>query len=112
MHSVGVAFGILYKKDKVPYGRSKVTCYLMFDVKMDFTCKERWVLDGHKTPSPLGYTCEGAVSIESARIDFAHALNVMQVFVADIRNDYLQATSSEKHHIVCGTEFGLETLVK
>ena len=32
----------------------------------------------------------------------------MDVTAADIQNAYLKAPSSEKHFIVCGTEFGLE----
>ena len=32
----------------------------------------------------------------------------VDVLAADIRNAYLQAPSSEKHFIICGTEFGLE----
>jgi hypothetical protein len=31
-----------------------VTGHLIWDVKMDFTRKARWVLDGNKTPNPIG----------------------------------------------------------
>ena len=40
------------------------------------------------------------------------ALNDIDVNVADIRNAYLQAPTSEKHYIVCGLEFGLENVGK
>ena len=36
----------------------------------------------------------------------------MDVFAADIRNECLQAPSSEKNFIVCGPEFGLENVGK
>ena len=36
------------------------------------------------------------------------ALNGLTVFAADIRNAHLQAPSSQKDHIICGPEFGLE----
>ena len=35
------------------------------------------------------------------------ALNELDVFAADVRNAYLQAPSSQKNYIVCGTKFGL-----
>ena len=76
---------------------------------MDFTRKARWVLDGHKTPDPIGSTYAGVVSRESVRIALTYAaLNGLDVFAADIRNAYLQAPSSQKDYIVCGPEFGLE----
>ena len=62
----------------------------MFDVKMDFTRKTRWVLDGHKILSPDGFTYSGIVSRESARITFTCAtLNGLYVFAADKRYTYL-----------------------
>jgi hypothetical protein len=48
-----------------------------------FYKKARWVLDGHKQADP-------------------------EVCAADIRNVYLQAPSSNKDHIICGPEFGVE----
>ena len=50
MYNVGIAFEVLREGEKAPPGWSKVTGHLVFDVKMDFTRKARWVLDGHKTP--------------------------------------------------------------
>jgi hypothetical protein len=34
------------------------------------------------------------------------------VFAADIRNAYLQAPSSQKDYIICGPEFGIESVGK
>ena len=66
------------------------------------------MLDGHKTPDPIGSTYAGVVSRESVRIVFTYAaLNGLDVFAADIRNAYLQAPSSQKDFIICGEEFGL-----
>jgi hypothetical protein len=82
-------------------------------MKMDFTRKARWVLDGHLTASPIGSTYAGVVSRESVRIAFTYAaLNGLDVFAADIRNAYLQAPSSCKDYIVCGPEFGIENVGK
>ena len=80
---------------KHPPGWSKVTGHLVFDVKMDFTRKARWVLDRHKTPDPVGSTYAGVVSRERVRITFTYAsLNGLDVFASDIKNAYLQAPSS------------------
>ena len=90
MHEVGVAFEILDSDVALPVGFRKVTGHLVFDVKMDFTRKARWVLDGHKTPPPEGSTYAVVVSRESIRIAFTYAvLNGMDMFAADIRNAYL-----------------------
>jgi len=113
MTEVGVAFEVLEEGMKAPSGWSKVTGHLIWDVKMDFTRKARWVLDGHKTPNPIGSTYAGVVSRDSIRIAFTYAaLNGLDVFAADIRNAYLQAPSSQKDYIVCGPEFGIENVGK
>ena len=109
MFNVGIAFEVLEEKQSAPLGWSKVTGHLVWDVKMDFTRKDWWVLDGHKTPDPIGSTYAGIVSRESICIAFTYAaLNGLDIFAADIRNAYLQAPSSQKHYIICGPEFGLE----
>ena len=50
MHNVGVVFELLKEDQKAPHGWNRLTGHLIFDIKMDFTRKARWVLDGHKTP--------------------------------------------------------------
>ena len=85
----------------------------MFDVKMDFSRKARWVLDGHKTPSPEGSTYAGVVSRESVRIVMTYcALIYLDLCAVDIQNAYLTAPSSQKDYIICGEEFGLENVGK
>ena len=111
IHNNGVAFQILEENKKAPPGWSKVTGHLVFDVKMDFTRKARFVLDGHKTPDPIGSTYTEVVSRESVRIAFTYAaLNDLDIFAGDIRNAYLRALSSQKDYIICGPEFGLENI--
>ena len=109
MLNVGIAFDILEDDASMPVGWDKVTGHIIFDVKMDFTRKARWVLDGHKTADPVCSTYAGVVSRESVRIALTYAaLNGVDVFAADIRNAFLQAPSSQKHYIICGSEFGFE----
>ena len=113
MSNVGIAFDILDEGSQAPIGWSKESGHLIFDVKMDFTRKARWVLDGHKTADPAGSTYAGVVSRESVRIALTYAaLNEIDVLAADIQNAYLQAPSSQKHFVICGDEFGLENIGK
>eukprot|EP00956_Cyclotella_meneghiniana_P034439 scaffold104886_cov86-Cyclotella_meneghiniana.AAC.1 len=109
MFNVSIAFEILEDDQNMPVGWTKSSGHLVFDVKMDFTRKARWVKDGHKHPDPDASNYAGVVSRESVRIALTYAaLNDLDVLAADIRNAYLQAPSSEKHYIICGPEFGLE----
>ena len=111
MYKVGVAFEILDKGAHAPHGWKQVTRHLVWDVKMDFTRKARWVLDGHKTPDPIGSTYGGVVSRESVHMALTYAaLNDLDVFAANIWNAYLQAPSSQKDYIICGPEFGVENI--
>ena len=51
------------------------------------------------------------VSRESVQIALTYAaLNDLDVFAADIRNAYLQAPSSQKDYIICGSAFGVENI--
>lgn len=98
---------------QAPIGWRKVTGHIIFDVKIDFARKTRWVLDSHKTPSPIGSTYAGVVSRETVRIAFTYAAsNNLSVFAADIRNACIQAPSSQRDFIICGEEFGLENAGK
>jgi hypothetical protein len=42
----------------LPPGYQKITCHMIFDVKMgeNFRRKARFVADGHKTKTPAGMT--------------------------------------------------------
>jgi hypothetical protein len=77
------------------------------DLKMDFTRKARWVLDGHSCRRLKDQpTYAGVGSRESVRITLAYAAqNGLQVCAADIRNAYLEAPSD---YIICGPEFSVE----
>lgn len=114
MREIGVAVEILPSGKQAPVGWSKVTGHMVFDVKMDFTRKARWVLDGHKTSDLKDIsTYAGVVSRESVRIALTYAaLNGLDVCAADIKNAYLQSPSSQKNYIICGEEFGIENVGK
>jgi hypothetical protein len=61
MKNVGIAFQILSEGQHEHVGWAKVTGHIIFDVKMNCTRKARWVLDGYKTPNPIGSTYAGVV---------------------------------------------------
>ena len=83
--------------------------HIIFDVKMDFTRKTRWVKDGHKTPDLETSSFAGVVSCDSIRIALTHmALLRLPVLGANICNAYLQAPSLENHFIVCSPEVGIK----
>ena len=109
MGNNAIAFEIKNHGEKAPPGYFKATGHIIWDVKMDFTRKARWVKDGHKTPDSAQTNYSGVVSRESIRIALTYAaLLGLPVCGADIQNAYLQAPSSEKHYIICGPEFGIE----
>ena len=86
MVNVGISFELLGHFENVPVGWHAVTGHIIFDVKMDFTRKARWVLDGHKTAEPKISTYAGVVSRESLRIASTYAaLNGVDFTAADIR---------------------------
>ena len=77
----------------------------MFDVKMDFTWKARWVKDSHRTPDPTTSRYAGVVSRESLHIFLTYAaLHGIDIMAGDIRNAYIQSPTSEKHFIVCDAD--------
>ena len=76
---------------------------------MIFTRKARWVKDKHRTLDPKESNYTGVVARDSIWIALHYvSLNELEVKVVDVRNAYLQASSSEKNYIVCNDDFGIE----
>ena len=102
-----VAFDILDDDRRVEPGRIYLECYMIFEVKMDFRRKARFVANGAKTPDLTTTNYAGVVSRETVRIAFTYAaLNDLNIMSSDIVNAYLQAPISEKYWTICGPEFG------
>ena len=109
MKNVRVAFKFLDSGERVPVGHKWIKCHLIFDVKMDFTRKARYVAGGHMTDPPPTLTYSSVVSRDSVRIAFMlAALNDVQLLAADIGNAYLNAPTREKVYTTAGLEFGAE----
>jgi hypothetical protein len=82
---------------------------MIFDVKMDFTRKARFVAGGHMTDPPPTITYSSVVSRDSVCIAFLlAALNDVDILATDIGNAYLNASPREKVYTTAGPEFGAE----
>ena len=88
-------------------GYQQIRCHFIFDVKMDFTRKARFVAGGHVTDPPDCMTYSSVVSRETVRLALLLvALNDLDVCAADIGNAYLNANCAERIYTVAGKEFG------
>ena len=109
MTNVAVAFHILGHGEEAPVGYEYINSHLIFDVKMDFRRKYRFVAGGHTISMPTESTYAGFVSRESVRIAFnLAALNDLDIFAADIQNTYLTSPCGEKIIFTCEPEFRSE----
>ncbi len=107
MLHVRPVFDILPHGSKQPIASKWIPCHIIFDVKMDFTRKARFVAGGHVTDPPTSITYSSVVARDSVRLAFLiAALNDLQILSADIGNAYLNAPTKEKVHTTCGLEFG------
>eukprot|EP00985_Skeletonema_marinoi_P022630 scaffold14553_cov92-Skeletonema_marinoi.AAC.2 len=98
MNSIGVAISFIRDGTATPPGLTKTSghVHVIFDVKMDFRRKARWVLDGHKTPEPTTANYAGVVSRESVRIAFTYAAMMgLPVMAGDIKTAYLSPSTDE-----------------
>ena len=93
-----------YTPDDVRHGRAldmigfqEIKCHIIFDVKMDFTRKARFVAGGHMTETPGSITYSSVVSRDSVRLAFLIAgLNGLDVLAGDVTLAYLNAPCREK----------------
>ena len=66
-------------------GFQDIGCHLIFDVKMEFTRKARFVAGGHTTEAPSAITYSSVVSREIVRLDFMIAtLNGLDIMSCDL----------------------------
>jgi hypothetical protein len=109
MSAVMVTFEVQPEKIKFIPGYKRIPGHIMWDVKLDFTRKARYVAGGHRTDPPKALTYSSVVSRESVRIAMLVAgLNDLDIQMADIGNAYLNAPTTEKCYVIAGDEFGPE----
>jgi hypothetical protein len=88
-------------------GYTEIRCHMIFDIKMDFTRKARFVAGGHLTEAPTSITYSSVVSRDSVRLAFLIAgLNDLDITACDIGNAYLNAPCREKIWFLGGGEAG------
>ena len=76
-------------------------------VKMDVTCKARFVAGGHVTDPPTSITYSSMASRDSVRIAFLiAALSDLEILGADVGNAYLNAETREKVYTTTVKDFG------
>jgi hypothetical protein len=94
-------------KVKDMIGFQEIGCHMVFDVKMDFTRKARFVAGGHTTEAPSSVTYSSVVSRDSVRLAFTiAALNGLDLMACDLENAYLNAPCKEKIWFKGGRECG------
>ena len=95
-------------KDSSMIGYQEIRCHVIFDVKMDFTRKARFVVGGHAMDTPGSITHSSVVSRNSVRLAFhiAGGLNDLNVLAGDMTSAYLNAKCREKIWFERGIETG------
>ena len=84
-------------KAKNLIGYQEIGCHVVFDVKMTFERKARFVAGGHTTEAPASVTHSSVVSRESICLGFLiAALNGVDILAADLQNACLNAPCREK----------------
>ena len=84
-------------------GFQEIKCYAIFDVKMDFKRKARFVAGGHLTEAPGSITYSSVVSRDRVRIAFVlAALNDLDIMACDIGNAYLNAPCRKRFGLLLG----------
>jgi len=107
MSAVMIAFEVQPEKATHVPGYKKIPGHIVWDVKMDFTRKARYVAGGHRTDPPKAITYSSVVSRETIRIALLVAgLNGLNLRLTDIGNAYLTAPVTERYYVVAGDEFG------
>ena len=73
-------------------GFKLIKCHIIFDIKLCFTRKARFVAGGHMTEAPTSLTNSSVVSRDSVKIAFlVAAFNNLEIMACDIGYAYLNA---------------------
>ena len=106
MNNSCVNFKLCEKGEKAPIGHTKITCHLIFDLKIDIKRKAQYVAGGHLTDVPTYMTYSSVVSRDTVLIGFLVAtLNNLDVLAGDIRNYFLEDPTKERILLYAGDEW-------
>ena len=108
MKNVRAAFKILPNGTSAPNGYQKISCHMIFDMKMEDFRRKAWlVAGGHNTKAPPTITYASIVSCETVHLALTiAALNDLEVKDGDVLNKYITAPITEKVWTILGPEFG------
>ena len=82
-------------------GFQEIKCLIVFDVKMNFTCKARYVINGSMNGTPMGLFYLSVVSRDSIIIAFLVAvLNDLDILACDI-SKHISQCSMPRENLVC-----------
>ena len=97
MKNSRATLNLIHRDDHAPVGYKEITCYLIFNVKMDLARKSRYVEGGYITNTLSPMTYASVVSHDSVRIFFLiSVLNDLYILAGDTQNAYLNALKKEK----------------
>ena len=107
MGNIEPCIDLIAEGQQPPPGYLEIRTNIVFDIKMDFMRKARFVADGSTTEVPSEHTFASVVSRDSVRIALLYAaLNDLDILSADVAAAYLNAPCGEKVYFRCGPEFG------
>ena len=88
-----------------PPGYEFICTNIVFDIKMDFTRKARFMADGSTMEVPSEFTFASVMSWDSVRLALLYAaLNDLDILSVDMAVAYLNAPIGEKVYFQCGAE--------
>lgn len=87
-----------------PIGYTKISCHLIFNIKLSLTCKVRYVTSGHITDVSMYMSYSSVVSRDAVFIGFlVSGLKGLDVMARDVPNESLQAKTSEMIFFYAGS---------
>ena len=105
MNNSHVSFKVCEKGGKSPVGHTKMTCHLIFYLKLYMTHKAQYVAGGHLTDVPTHTTYSITLIRDIVFIGFLiAALNNLEVLAGDIQNAFFEAPTNEKILFYAGDE--------
>ena len=94
-------------KEPSMIGYQEIRCHVIFDVKMDFICKARFVAGGHNTDKTQSITYLSVVSRDIVRLVFLiTGINYLDKLAGDVTDAYLNSKYCEKIWFKGGIETG------
>ena len=107
MGNIEPCMDMLAEGAQPPPGFQFIHTHIVFDIKMDFTRKVRFVANSSTTEVEAERTYASVVSRDSVRIALLYAaLNDLDILSGDVAAAYLNAPAGEKVYFRCGPEFG------